>query len=639
MKYRFLVACISFLLLPAIGAFADVSSQEPGSQSTSVDASAAYQFALGKLQLAEGDYRGALDALEQAVVAVPNEPYVHLVLAETLLRIGRMEPAIEHAEAAVELAPSDIDILGGAGRVLVSFGDRDPAVGDRGEQHFQRVLELDSENLETLHVLGSLFQRRGDLAGAEEYFSRLASLQPGARSAGVLLQLLLDQGKKAEAVVLLGEVLEHSPGELEMRLTLADLLVEQGDHLAAAKVLQEAPEDMGENVELARRVSVELYRAGDTEGALATLEEVLAKNPDPRLRLFQGLMLAETGQPEPALAVLNALHQEELADPEIALSLARLLAQARRPNEASAVLRETLGAMQDPVAEERVRIELAQTFASTGNWSLALEQGESLRDAQAEPIRRTAALIRVDSLLALERANEAISEIDGLGADLPPELTAKKAEALFRLDRDSEGEALLSGLEPANHAVEVYQRLGRYEDSIPLLTGMVAEDPESLQARFWLGAAYERTGQAGEAEGQFKELVRLYPDFHLGLNYLGYMYAERGENLQEALSLIQRAVGLDPGNGAYIDSLGWVYFQLGNYDEAVTHLRQATHLVPDDGTVFEHLGDAYRALGDHGEARDAYRKALGLELDDPEKVEGKLQGVEAPEESGSVPNG
>jgi tetratricopeptide (TPR) repeat protein len=116
------------------------------------------------------------------------------------------------------------------------------------------------------------------------------------------------------------------------------------------------------------------------------------------------------------------------------------------------------------------------------------------------------------------------------------------------------------------------------------------------------------------------------------------MYAERGENLQEALALIQRAVGLDPGNGAYIDSLGWVYYQLGEYDEAIVHLRQATNLVPGDGTVLEHLGDAYLALGDHGKARDAYRRALGLNLEDREKVQTKLEEVDGASPDGQSPD-
>jgi tetratricopeptide (TPR) repeat protein len=634
--------CLSILvllLLMATPGFAAADARPEGSpgpssldsavSDSSALASGPYDFALGKLQLAEGDYSGAIEALQRAVKAAPEEPYVHLVLAETLLRIGRMAPAVEHADQAVALAPRDVDILGGAGRVLVSFGDRDPRVGTRGEGYFQQLLELNPDHLETLHILGSIHQRRGDLVGAERYFARLATLQPGPRSAGVLLQLYLDQGKKEEAIKLLREVLDHSPGELEMRLTLADLLVEKGDHAGAAAILMAAPEGVMDNIELARRTAVELYRSGDLPGALAALDPVLAENPSPRLRLFQGLLVAESGNTDRAVQILQGVHAEQPADPEVALSLARLLAQHQRSDEASTVLNETLEAMQDPDAEERVRMELAQIFAAEESWEMVIEQADALRETQTEAVRQAAALLRIDALIGLDRAAEAEAEFADLGTDLTPDLAAKYGEVLFHLGREDEARALLSGLRPADHAVEVYQRLGRFEESIPLLTGMVAENPESLQARFWLGAAYERTGRAEEAEGQFKELVRRYPDFHLGLNYLGYMYAERGENLQEALTLIQRAVGLDPGNGAYIDSLGWVYYQLGEYDEAVVHLRQASNLVPGDGTVFEHLGDAYLALGDRGNARDAYRRALGLELEDREKVETKLEEVDA----------
>ena len=102
----------------------------------------------------------------------------------------------------------------------------------------------------------------------------------------------------------------------------------------------------------------------------------------------------------------------------------------------------------------------------------------------------------------------------------------------------------------------------------------------------------------------FEKLLKVRPDHAPGLNYLGYMWADRGENLPRALELIRKAVDLEPGNGAYLDSLGWVYYRLDKLDKAEKNLRAAAVLNPDDATVEEHLGDLFEKKGDLAHARD-----------------------------------
>src|SRR6185369_10482816 len=138
-------------------------------------------------------------------------------------------------------------------------------------------------------------------------------------------------------------------------------------------------------------------------------------------------------------------------------------------------------------------------------------------------------------------------------------------------------------------------------------------------------AAYERTGKHDLAVTAFRKVLKAAPDFHAALNYLGYMWAEKGENLTEALAMIGKAVALDPDNGAYVDSLGWTHYRLGQYDRARDYLERATRLVPEDPTVHEHLGDVYIALGQRDKAREMYRRALALRDPNPEQVRRKLE--------------
>ena len=103
------------------------------------------------------------------------------------------------------------------------------------------------------------------------------------------------------------------------------------------------------------------------------------------------------------------------------------------------------------------------------------------------------------------------------------------------------------------------------------------------------------------------------------MNYLGYMWADNGENLEQALELVRRAVALEPDNGAYVDSLGWALFRLGEFEAARSQLERAQQLVPEDSTILEHLGDVYVALGDTRRAREVYENALAI--NDEENVE------------------
>jgi tetratricopeptide (TPR) repeat protein len=155
--------------------------------------------------------------------------------------------------------------------------------------------------------------------------------------------------------------------------------------------------------------------------------------------------------------------------------------------------------------------------------------------------------------------------------------------------------------------------------------------PESEILRFQLGAVLERLEEYAAAEGAFKIVLEKNPDHADTLNYLGYMLAERGERLDEALRYVEKAVELDPYNGAYLDSLGWVYYQQNKLDLAEEFLSKAARINRTDATILEHLGDLYRKKGDLAKARLYYgksvRNAKEEERDDADRVKKKLESL------------
>jgi tetratricopeptide (TPR) repeat protein len=128
-----------------------------------------------------------------------------------------------------------------------------------------------------------------------------------------------------------------------------------------------------------------------------------------------------------------------------------------------------------------------------------------------------------------------------------------------------------------------------------------------------------------------KKVIEINPKHADALNYLGYSYADKGINLEEAHSLITRALELKPDNGYIMDSLGWVYFKSGKYDEALKHLLRAAELVKDDPAVLEHIGDVYKLMGFKGKAKEYWGKAVEFHEKEEgikERIEKKIQDLQ-----------
>ena len=145
---------------------------------------------------------------------------------------------------------------------------------------------------------------------------------------------------------------------------------------------------------------------------------------------------------------------------------------------------------------------------------------------------------------------------------------------------------------------------------------------------FARASSLERLGRFDEAAALFSSLLEQDPNDVDAANYLGYMWADRGENLGRALELLQAVVEEEPGNAAFLDSLGWVYYRLENLGEAERWLRRAVeHGGAGDGTVLAHLGEVLLALGEVVEGRGLLQRSLDVGCDDPEHVRGLLHQV------------
>jgi tetratricopeptide (TPR) repeat protein len=217
------------------------------------------------------------------------------------------------------------------------------------------------------------------------------------------------------------------------------------------------------------------------------------------------------------------------------------------------------------------------------------------------------------NLELLDRTDEAIDQLKEMAAEEPT-----------RAGADMQLGDLLRGKKRFTEAVDAYdEAIRRFEGA-----GM----PERWSLYYSRGIALERSGQWQRAEADLRHALQLKPDQPLVLNYLGYSWIDRGENLERGLQMIQKAVELRPEDGYIVDSLGWAHYRLGDYPSAVQYLEKAIELVPEDPTINDHLGDAYWQSGRPFEARYQWRRALqfGPQDDEIKPIQAKLDGGSVP---------
>jgi tetratricopeptide (TPR) repeat protein len=526
------------------------------------------------------------------------------------------------------------------------------------------------------------------LAGLEEDFAPLAvsrRTEAHARYALGYLHLLHDE--LDDALAQFAHAARLDPGNEGLVLEVTERLIKARKTELAYEILTEAVKQPGASAILFARLALVCQWLGKTNSAIDAAKIAIARNPKLWLG-YQCLAQAyfQNKQRDEALKVLEQASQQEDVDAGFLLDLVELYRTIGGPAtdpkvkaQATRVLeRVDTSQLTNPLWLQRVAElwdALGQPDRATAAYNRLLEQYPNLIEVRrwlAERYLRSAdltnAAVQLQLLIrdnptdprpyfflgavALEQRKykEAIDHFNKailLNPDYEP---AYYDLAVAQLSA-REPKAALATLEQARAKFErsfqseyyaglAYHQLKDYTNALQRL--LAAETIASSTATnrlnhifyFQLGAAYERTQQYDQAERILRKVLAMKPDFSEALNYLGYMWAERGTNLAEARLLIEQAVSLEPTNAAYLDSMAWVLFKQGQVHEALDWMLKAIqHSDEPDATLYDHLGDIYAALNQLEKARQAWQKALDIEPNDT--IRKKL--ADTPTASGKSP--
>ncbi len=605
-----------------------------------------YHYGLAKIYeqqfLANGRQDLATQAIEQykmALTADPDSPQLQDGVAMLYFRLGRIREAVTAAQDQIKKHPDDVEAHTLLGRVYLRSLDDRQAAGPQTQEmlaaaikEYETIARLKPNDLETRLLLGQLYGLAHDSAKAEAQFQAAQKIDPNSEEVVLnIARLYSEQGNLNKAAKTIADVPEadRSP---RMNFALGNIYDQLKQPKDAAKAYQAAVNADPDNTDAKRGLASALQASGQMDAAGKIYGQILGSDPqDAQSLIREADIQRQQGHYEQALATLKKA--EALVSDNLELSY----------NEA--LTYDALGRYDDSI--RTMKAALASTTSPTGKYE------ESDRNNRGLFLDRLAIVYRESG-----RYDEAVAtykQMEQLGGEYQPrgsegEVDAYRDAHQWKAALDTAASAAKAV--PENHDLQLmYARQladnGRLEEALKLAQAQLKGTPDDrdvyvtiadMESRnkhwrqasealdkaeagaqtkeqklflyYFRGSIAERQKLFDVAEDQFRKALAIDPENIATENDYGYMLVERGVKLDQAMAMLQKAVRLDPQNGAYLDSLAWAYFKQGSYAMAEDTERKAVLRSPSDPSILAHMGEIYAHNGKLSLAVTEWEKAV-----------------------------
>ena len=567
-------------------------------------------------------------AIEEYKLAIANDPqssYLTAALAELYAKTGRIRDAVLEAQDILKRDPKNLEAHRLLGRIYLRSLPDTPAGAQSMEilklaiDQYEQIIKISPTSVEDHLVLGRLYRLNNDLKKAESEFKTAVSLQPDSEEGlSSLAYLYTEEGDPNKGVRLLEDI-PDSARSSRLYSALGYTYEQAHDYKKAVAAYRRSVELDRENLDSVRGLAQNLLNDGQSDAALEQYKVIAEADPqDAQAQLRIAEILRQGGKFDQALEHLKKAESLVEDSQEIPYNVALVYEAQGRYDEAAQILQQllkkneradnnyTAGERNNRViflerlgevyreqsktdlalqtfrqmlqlgddGAERGYEQIVETYGSDRQWQQALKTAEEAQ--QKFPQSRSLKLLVAQQLVGVGKGDEAVAQVKSLLKNAPEdrEVYLVLAQMQTRL-RDFKGA----------------------EDDIAKAEKLSNKPEEKEYVAFVAGSVYEREKKYDQAEEKFKHVLNAKPSDAAVLNYLGYMLADRGLRLEEALGYVKKAVEQDPQNGAYLDSLGWAYFKLGNYDQAEENLVKASQKMSNDGTIQDHLAELYFKTG------------------------------------------
>jgi tetratricopeptide (TPR) repeat protein len=612
-------------------------------------ADAYYHFALAhmyeEMMAMYGRSEYANKAIEEYKLAIQNDPsseFLNAGLAELYARTGRIRDAVLEAQEILKRDPNNLQAHKLLGRIyLRSLGDMQGGTQSRevlklAIEQYEAMVRIEPKNLDNHLLLGRLYVLNKDYSKAEAEFKGAIALDPGSEEAvSNLAYLYNEEGDNKRAAEVLSSVPEPRR-TAKMYSALGFTYEQQKDYKNAIEAYKKALVLDKENLDAMRGLAQNLTNDNQMEPALNQWRMVQEADPqDAQASMRISEIYRRMGKFDLAMENLKKAQSMVPDALEASYNEALILEAQGKFDEAAVVLQKLVTRTTQPdgnynAGERNNRAlfleKLGSVYREGGKTQQALDTFRKMIDLGGEEASRgyqeIIDLYRdqkqwPEANRAAEEASKKFPEDKDLKLILAQQLAdSGKAEEGIQLAKSQiKGGAENRTADRATWVAlsQIYARLKRWkeaEDALAQAEKLAVKTEEKEYVLFVYGSMYERQKKYDQAEQAFRKVLQMDATNSMTLNYLGYMLADRNVHLEEALGMIKRAVELEPQNGAYLDSLGWVYFRLGNFDQAEENLRRAAEKQPNDATIQDHLGELYARTGKLKMAAMHWERAL-----------------------------
>ncbi len=496
------------------------------------------------------------------------------------------------------------------------------------EIHLTRAHSILPDKAGILFSLADLYFEMGDPVDAIYYNRRAVELEPENR--WFRLQLAngyRDNGNYPEAVAQLDSILAYHPNDIRMLQTKAQIHSEQGELEASNEVFQQILDLTGPDMAIYYQRISNFNRMDDTQAIIEELQKVIETdrgNTNALMMLSQFYL--EEQKPEMAQQTLERALERNPMHPEALVNLAEIHINNEEWEKAGNILHDLVA---DPQVSAGKKFEIVQYII-----------GRFANDPESEPLRKTTGDL-VETLLQTEPDK-------GMSHAMAAEYYLTLGNENIALDHLEQTVEIMPENDAAwRQLIQSYYVQGSYERAVE--SGKKANEfvPDDAFIHFFVGGSYFLQDQLEEAaawlkkaselpsrtpfrsiiqgtlgdvysalelwdqaDEAYEEAISLDPDNDVALNNYAFMLSEREKELEQAKEMASRALELSPDNSAFLDTLGWVYFKMGDYENAYEYIRASIETGDASAEVMEHLGDVYDKLGEPDRALYWWQKAL-----------------------------
>ncbi len=606
MKRYLLILTTAFLLLVS-------RSIVEASQSEAFNA-----FAMGFFYLYEGDLEMSKSQFKLSLFheekTPERPPAVLLTLLATVCDwLGEYDEAREYAVRGLEADPDNEELLELNSMILLSQNKYEEALS-----YLERLSQIRPYDLDLLISLAEVYDRVEDEDGLIDVYMRMTRVSPGMIDAHLNIgYIYTKRGMYDDAENEYVRTLELDPENEKAIFYLTYIYLSTGRTEEALELFEKLDSRELLNDEMLEDYAVNLFIEGqDPRPALDRIE-----NKDSLSEETQAIQYFFEGEFDKSKELFEGIVKESPGGITAYIGLIRIS--------------ESLNNID---MERKWRFVLAGTYFKYKMYEKALKQAVRVKVIQPDFLENRYLL--GDIYYAMRRPQEAVSEYEYF-----EENSEEKGDVWLKLgiqydeigDHDASIESFLRAVELYPENDELYYYLGLeyriiqdYRNAAETFRKAIELKEDNADYYFNLGVVYERMGIIDEAIQYLDRAVRLDDTNPASLNYLGYLLADEGVRLEEARDLIGKALEGDPTNGAYLDSMGWVFYRLSEYEKAREYLEKAVQYIDmnneENYLVYDHLGDVYYVIGLFREAKEAWEKAQ--QIKHTEEVEKKIFEVE-----------